>query len=158
MRSDTELDRALTRYADLVKRLCVVRLKNREDTEDVFQTVFCKYLQSNLSFVDESHEKAWFIRVTLNACNDWKRALLRHHTEPLEVLADCDPLPAQHRTVLQAVLSLPPAYRDAVYLHYYEGYSALEIAALLHSRENTIYSRLSRARALLREQLEGEDV
>ena len=54
-------------YADLVRRLCLVRLKRREDTEDIFQTVFLKYLQQDRPFESPEHEKAWFIRVTLAA-------------------------------------------------------------------------------------------
>ena len=45
MRSEEEVVRAMDAYADLVRRLCLVRLKSREDTEDIFQTVFLKYLQ-----------------------------------------------------------------------------------------------------------------
>ena len=44
--------------------------------------------------------------------------------------------------------------------HYYEGYSAPEIAGLLHRNVNTIYTWLGRAKALLRTALEeggGED-
>lgn len=63
---------------------------------------------------------------------------------------------AEHREVLYAVLSLPPKYRDTVYLHYYEGYSAVEIGRLLGKNANTVYTLLSRARTLLRQEL-GED-
>lgn len=63
---------------------------------------------------------------------------------------------AEHREVLCAVLSLPPKYRDTVYLHYYEGYSAVEIGRLLGKNANTVYTLLSRARTLLRQEL-GED-
>lgn len=54
-------------YGDTVRRLCLVRLKSREDTEDIFQTVFLKYLQHTKPFANAEHEKAWFIRVTLAA-------------------------------------------------------------------------------------------
>lgn len=57
--------------------------------------------------------------------------------------------------VLAAVNKLPPAYRQAVYLHYYEGYSVRDIAALTGEREGTVSKHLSRARAKLRTLLEG---
>lgn len=44
--------------------------RNFVDTEDIFQTVFLKYVLSSLSFESKEHEKAWFIRVTINACKD----------------------------------------------------------------------------------------
>ena len=58
--------------------------------------------------------------------------------------------------VLEAVLALPAKYRDVVYLFYYEQYTASEIAALLRRNENTVYTQLKRAKALLRESL-GDD-
>ena len=45
-------------------------MKNREDTEDIFQTVFLKYALTFVSFDSDEHEKAWLIRVTLNACKE----------------------------------------------------------------------------------------
>lgn len=40
MRSESEVNRATERYADTVNRICILHLKNRADTEDIFQTVF----------------------------------------------------------------------------------------------------------------------
>ena len=40
MRSESEVNRAIERYADTVNRICILHLKNRADTEDIFQTVF----------------------------------------------------------------------------------------------------------------------
>ena len=51
---------------------------------------------------------------------------------------------------------LPGAYRDVVYLHYYEGYTAPEIAGILGKNVNTVYTQLTRARGLLRQALGGE--
>ena len=61
-----------------------------------------------------------------------------------------------YREVLEAVMSLPAKYKDAIYLHYYEGYSAAEIGRILGKKENTIYSQLSRARGMLRDKLGGD--
>ena len=58
--------------------------------------------------------------------------------------------------MVEAVLNLPPKYKDVVYLYYYEGYTTAEIAKHLKSAEVTIRSRLSRARNILKDQLGGE--
>ncbi len=158
MRSEADVERAVERYADMVRRICLCHLKNREDTEDVFQTVFLKYLLYDGDFEGEEHEKAWFIRVTVNACKDFWKRLSRHPCTPLEALAQEPALEDEHREVLEAVLSLPEKYRDPVYLHYYEGYSALEISSILRTKENTVYSLLSRGRTMLREALGGDRV
>lgn len=157
MRSEEEVSRAIDTYADLVRRLCLVRLKSREDTEDIFQTVFLKYLQHTKPFESAEHEKAWFIQVTLNACRDLLRFWARRPTVPLEELTAQAVPESEDRGVLEAVLSLPQKYRDTVYLHYYEGYSAPEIGALLGRNTNTVYTLLNRARAILREKLGGDE-
>lgn len=157
MRSEEEANRAIERYSDTVRRLCMIHLKNEADTEDIFQTVFLKYVLSSVSFESEEHEKAWFIRVTINACRDLLRSFFRKNTVPLDQLLDQPaPVGEDHREVLEAVLSLPPRYKDAVYLHYYEGYTAPEIGRILGKNVNTVYTLLGRARQLLKKKLGGE--
>ena len=70
MRSEEEVNRAVERHSDTVRRLCMIHLKNYADTEDIFQTVFLKYVLSSVSFESEEHERAWFVKVTINACRD----------------------------------------------------------------------------------------
>ena len=157
MRSEEEAARAIERYGDMVRRLCLVHLKNPADTEDIFQNVFLKYVLSPVVFESAEHEKAWLIRVTINACRDLVKSFFRSRTVPLEELLDQPaPLSEEHREVLEAVLALPPKYRDAVYLHYYEGYTAAEIGTLLGINTNTVYTLLTRARERLRETLGGD--
>lgn len=148
---------AIQRYGDTVRRLCMVHLKNYADTEDIFQTVFLKYALTSVSFDSDEHEKAWLIRVTLNACKDLLKSIFRSRTVSLEELVEQPAqLSADHREVLEAVLSLPARYRDVVYLHYYEEYTAPEIARILGKNVNTVYTRLTRAKGLLREKLGGD--
>lgn len=157
MRSEQEVNRAVEQYADTVRRICLVHLKNYADTEDIFQTVFVKYLLHTAPFASPEHERAWIIRVTINACKDLLRSVFRRRTLSLEEVAE-QPAPAdEQRAVLQAVQALPAAYRDVVYLHYYEGYTAPEIAGILGKNVNTVYTRLTRARGLLRRTLGGDD-
>lgn len=157
MRSEQEVNRAVEQYADTVRRICLVHLKNYADTEDIFQTVFVKYLLHTAPFASPEHEKAWIIRVTINACKDLLRSVFRRRTVPLDEAAELPAPPEEHRAVLQAVQGLPGAYRDVVYLHYYEGYTAPEIAQILGKNVNTVYTRLTRARGLLRQALGGDD-
>lgn len=157
MRSEAEVDRAVEQYADTVWRICTVHLKNHADTEDIFQTVFLKYALRPGSFWGPEHEKAWFIRVTVNTCRDLLRRFRRAPTVPLEALGDRPaPLPPDHREVLEAVQALPEKYRDVVYLHYYEGYTAPEIGRLLGKNVNTVYTLLTRSKELLRQKLGGD--
>lgn len=155
MRTDREVEQALARHGDTVRRLCMLHLKNHADTEDIFQTVFLKYALCDAAFQSPEHETAWFIRVTLNACRDLLKSLFRRKTVSLEDLADFpQPVEPSHREVLEAVLALPEKYRIPIYLHYYEGYTAPEIGKLLHKNVNTVYTLLSRGKSMLKEALE----
>lgn len=84
MRSEQEVNRAIERHSDTVRRLCMIHLKNYADTEDIFQNVFLKYVLSSVSFENDEHEKAWFIRVTINACKDFLKSFFRSHTVSLD--------------------------------------------------------------------------
>ena len=157
MKSTEDVNRVVEAYADMVRRICFVHIKNRHDTEDVFQNVYLKYLLYEGSFESAEHEKAWFVRVTINACTDWLRALARRKWVPLDVLAEeSAELDNPSKEVLEAVLKLPEKYRDVIYLFYYEGYTAVQIAKILGKKENTVYTWLSRAKDILREKLGGE--
>lgn len=157
MKSAEEINSAMEAYADMVRRICFVHLKNRDDTEDVFQNVFLKYMLYEGSFESGEHEKAWFVRVTINSCRDVLRYFSRRKWVPLDVIAEeGEALDDTAEGILEVVLNLPEKYRSVIYLYYYEGYSATEIAGILRRKENTIYTWLARAKALLREKLGGE--
>lgn len=159
MRQEQDAIYAVEQYADTIRRICFLHLKNQSDTEDISQAVFLKYILYSGAFETKAHEKAWFIRVTVNACKDFLKSLWRHPTAPLEVLSEeAIAIADDSRELLQMVLSLPPKYKDVIYLFYYEGYSAGEIAKILGKNENTIYSLLSRGRALLKDELGGEGI
>ena len=154
MRSEQEVNEAIERYADTVQRLCMIHLKNYADTEDIFQTVFLKYVLSSISFESEEHEKAWFIRVTINACKDLLKSFFRTRTISIdEIVEQPTALQPDNREVLEAVLSLPAKYKDVVYLYYYEGYSVPQISRILRKNVNTVYTLLTRSKKLLRDKL-----
>lgn len=158
MRSEEEINRAVELYSDTVKRICFLHLKNYHDTQDIFQKVFFKYLMYDGAFENESHEKAWFIRVTVNACKDLLKDYYRRNSLSIEeAVNECAVSDNRSREILSAVLSLENKYKNVVYLFYFEGYSAREISEMLGKKENTIYSLLSRAREKLKKELGGDD-
>ena len=156
MRSEEDANRAVDLYGDTVRRICMIHLKNIADTEDIFQTVFLKYVLHTAPFDTPEHEKAWIIRVTVNACRDLLKSFFRTRTVSLETLIEkSQEIPEDHSDVLEAVLALPEKYKDPIYLHYYEGYTAEEIGQILHKKTNTVYTLLTRGRQILKNRLEG---
>ena len=157
MRSEAEANRAIARFADTVRRVCFMRMKNLADVEDIFQDVFLKYILHDRDFESEAHEKAWFIRVTINACKDSLKSFFRTKVSSLDdLLMEPSSIDEEKTAVWDALLRLPQKYRDVIYLFYYEGYTAVEIANILQKNENTIYTWLKRAKAQLKEQMGGE--
>lgn len=137
------------RYGDMVWRLALARTANVHDAEDVFQEVFLRYLRHQDRLTSAEHVRAWLIRCAINCSKSlltspWRR------TVPLEdFLADA-PMDEEARSAYAAVLALPPIYRTAIHLHYYEGLSVAEIARATGCREGTVKARLYRGRALLK--------
>jgi RNA polymerase sigma-70 factor (ECF subfamily) len=148
------LEELVTRYEHTLFRAALAILGDAPEAEDAVQDTYLRYLEKRPVFRDEEHEKAWLLKVTANGCKSRLRQRKRHPTQEL-----LDTYPAkdeESRALLETVLSLPANQRAAVHLHYYEGYSTQEIAGILGQRPGTVRSHLSRARAALRAQLEGE--
>ena len=151
-----EAERLVYTYSDLILRLSYTYLKSTQDAEDICQTVFLKLLTSGQTFDNLAHEKAWIIRTAANACKDVLRSAFRRRTVSLEAAAAAPAPTAPDSAVLDAVMALPANYREAVYLHYFEGYSVREIARLLGRSEAAVTAHLSRGRHKLRTTLGGE--
>ena len=145
---------AVQRYSDTVYRTAVHNCRCTADAEDVVQDVFEKLLHYNGIFESEEH-------LTINRCRDLTRAAHQKDTELDENLPAPDVL-EEDGSVLDAICTLPENYRNAIYLHYYEGYTAAEIGRMMAVPTNTVLSWLRRARAqlhtMLKEEIEDEVV
>ncbi len=126
---DRDPDRLVRDYADLVMRVCYTYLRSTADAEDVCQDTLVKLVFRAEPFRDLGHERAWVVRVAINACKNLLRDRGAHPTAALDAVPEpaADPTPdegallAREGEVLAAVMALPLPQREAVYLHYYEG-------------------------------------
>ena len=128
--------------------------KNREDAEEVVQDAFIQYHLKRLDFQSEEHIRAWLIRVTINKAKNAARTFWwRHRTSLEETMAALTFDDRESERLFEAVIALPQKYRIVVHLFYYEDYSVHEMAELLSLSESNVKTRLSRARAMLRDTL-----
>lgn len=155
MKSEEELSRVWDLYSGTIKRLAMVYLKNQQDTEDVFQNVFLKFSLLDKDFETPEHERAWFVRVTVNQCKDFLKFFFRSKTLSLDILEEIPAQNPEKKDILVTVLSLPEKYREVIYLFYYENYQAKEIARILGKNTNTIFTLLKRGRNILKKKLEA---
>ncbi len=147
----------LFRNENHMYRAALAILGNREEARDAVQDALLKYLEKRPALKDEEHERAWLLRVTVNGCKSRLRSPWRkRRVELCAALETAAPEEADHEELL-ALEALPDQDRAAIHLHYYEGYTTAEIAAMTGEAEGTVRSRLHRARQKLRRILEGED-
>jgi len=150
-------------FEDIIKRnesrlfrTAIAILGRRADAEDIVQDTFVKLFEKQPSFESAAHETAWLMRVTVNKCKSRLRLFWWKKSEPL--LETHPTRDDNQRRVIESVMSLPSKYRTVIHLFYYEGYSTREIAEMTKQKESTIRQQLTRARRILKEFLEGEDV
>ena len=152
-----ELEELYSRNADMVYRICFMRLKSAEEAEDAVQNIFLRYLKKPKEFSDSEHEKAWFITAARNYCKDVFKfcgRLRRVDMESLPEQAETAGSPENEESELfEKLMSLPEKYREILYLYYYEDYPTKEIAKLLGRNESTVRTQLSKGRERLKKLL-----
>lgn len=153
MQKENDINEIIEKYSDMVYRIALTRTGCIENAEDIFQDVFIKFSEKKPKFENEEHEKAWFIRVTINMTKNmnnysWNKKIV---TLDESIVFETK----EENEVFSVVCQLPQNYKTVIYLSYYEGYKVKEIASLMKTREGTVKTWLFRAREILREKLEG---
>ena len=147
--------RAVEEYGDTLFRVAYSCLRNRSDAQDVMQETLLKFYMEKKPFQSPQHEKRWLIRVAVNESTKLLRSAWRRRSVPLDERDEAvtfDTLAQQ--ALFEEVMALPPKYRLAVYLYYYESFSVRQIAEALGANPSTVQTWLMRARGLLRESLQ----
>ena len=151
------------KYIDMVYRICVGKLYDYFPSvvDDACQQVFLNFLNKSPFFRDMEHEKAWFIRVSVNVCNNMykqqkRNAMLTHNTEDTEIPYTQQFL-SDENEIMQMITELPNKIREVFYLYYIEGYDTNEIAGILGLNGVTVRVRLKRARDMLKKNIIKEN-
>lgn len=153
--TDERVSEAVEEYGNMIRRICFVSLKNRADVDDIFQEVFLKYLLHSDPFESKEHEKAWLCRVAFNQCKDFHKSFWQRKVGSIEEMEIPYESPEQSE-LISAVLALPPKWKEIIYLHFYEGMTIPQIAALQNRNQNSVYTDLRRAKVSLKGRLEEE--
>lgn len=149
------IDDIIDKYADMVYRIALTQMKNVEDAQDIFQEVFLRLVKYIERLETEEHIKAWLIRVTINCSKTNLMSPWRRHTQALEDEHNLMAFETKEQSDLyEQIQKLPKKYRTVLYLFYYEDLSVREISETTGQKETTIKSQLSRARNMLKEELE----
>ncbi len=139
------------------------RIGDEHATEDIVSEVFLAALRHLPRYRHRGVPiRYWLYRIATNVVNRWVRR--RRSGLTVDVGVDLDQRIAASdngdrvatREIAQrAMLRLSPKHQTVLSLHYLEGLSVEEVAAVVGCRIGTVKSRLSRAREALRQRLEG---
>ena len=158
-RPEERISRMIKTYEKDLLRLCCVYLKDSSMAEDAVQETFLKAYKNLHSFRGESSEKTWLIRIAINVCKDMQRTAWFRNIGRMVNLDDVQIPQVQEHDVKSAVVSeiirLPKKLKEVVLLYYYEDMNQSEIAEILNVSITTVHRRLEKARALLKDMLEG---
>ena len=156
--SEQEFDDKYILYKDLIYKIAYTYVHNQEDTDDITQDVFVKYLQSDKEFDSLDYEKYWLIRVTINhakntVTSSWKKKVVFDNDYISNSASNND---AKEKVdYYKAISSLPSKYKDVLILFYYEDMKINEIAHVLNLSSNIVKKRLERGREILKEEIEN---
>lgn len=172
LKGDVDAFSALVnRYQDRIYSVALNYVSNPEDAVDVTQDAFLKAYTKLRTFDSASSFYTWLYRIAINTAIDFIR---KRKSRPVDSLDDeryaeagfepvskdpaSDPEKVAARTeqagVLRAAIgSLSDKLRAVVVLHDVEGLSQEEVAEILKVPVGTVKSRVSRARAELRDLL-----
>lgn len=152
----------ISRYETKLKRYGRKFLNTADEIEDLVQDVFIKSYTNIQSFNPELRFSPWIYRIAHNLfVNELKRksryglTLFDADTLlpflPAQETADSDILEEELQQEIDALLALlPPKYREAIILHYFESLSYQEMSDILHIPITTVGVRITRARQKLR--------
>lgn len=158
----------MERYAGAVFNLAYRMLGDASEAEDASQEIFLR-AYTNLERFDQARKfSTWLLSIGSNYCIDrLRRRRFAWLTLDDAVAAVPSPARGPERSALereerdavqQALLRLPPVYREIAILRYWNDLSYEEIVQATGLPESTIKTRLHRARRMLAEALRAEGV
>nr|WP_232337008.1 sigma-70 family RNA polymerase sigma factor [Lysinibacillus timonensis] len=158
-----EIEWIFDEHAEHLLQLAYFYTKDRYSAEDIVQEVFIKFMSSD--YEERGNIRAFLSRMTINKCKDyfkswaykkiqlketWSNVVSRKKKDSI-LVAD------ERNQIGSAVLDLPLEYREPVILFYFQEMSVIDIAVTLEVPENTIKTRLRRAREKLKPLLQEEE-
>lgn len=143
-------------YKDTIYRIAYTYVHNHQDSEDVLQEVFIKYLNSNDLFESLDNEKYWLIRVTTNICKNkvtsfWNKKIIINENV-IDVAQNKDE--TEKARIYSILTNLPNKYKEPLVLYYYEDFKIEEIAKILKKTTSCIKKRLERGRQMIKKEIE----
>lgn len=173
-KEEAALRELIDEYGSNLLRVAILLVKDHHVAEEVVQDTFVTAFEKIEQLHDQKKLKSWLITITTNQCRrrmrtwSWKHIFLHKETEHEEniIAADIELQPEQallknlhNKQLYKSIQQLPYKYREVVTLYYFQQLAIKEIAETINEKENTVKTRLTRGRGLLKQLIEkgGED-
>lgn len=157
------LEFVVDQYGEEIKRLIYSYVKDYSIIDDITQDTFLNFYNQFHTFQYKSEIKTWLFRIAINKCKDYLRSTKYKSHLILDYFNNNKNEPEQHAiqkqrsdALIYEVMRLPIKYREIIILFYYKDLSISEISSLIDLNENTIKTRLTRARQKLKKKLNEE--
>ncbi|WP_155592682.1 sigma-70 family RNA polymerase sigma factor [Lysinibacillus cavernae] len=156
----------MAEHGEYCLRVAYLYVKDWAIAEEIVQDVFFAYYRQQDRFEQRSSLKTYLVKITVHKSHDYlrswknKRHLLleKLHIGASKRTPETALIAKDERTTLTfALFELPITYREVVILYYYQELKVREIADILTCTENTIKTRLHRARKMLQEKLTNSE-
>ncbi len=140
---------------DTLYRVSMSMLKNEHDSKDCVSEAILKAYENLHKLRNDEFFKTWLVRILINEC---KRTLKKKGSSQCVDSTKLPEISSRDNPYInveigEAINSLPEKIRLVIIMFYVEDYSIKEIKRVLNIPEGTVKSRLSKGRALLKEQL-----
>jgi RNA polymerase sigma-70 factor (ECF subfamily) len=140
--------------------VCMRYAKDHFEAEDMMQTGFIKIFKKINDFRGEGSFEGWMRRIMVHTSIEFYRKNLRSlnvvdidETHEQSASTDFDMSSINVKDLMRIIQNLSNGYRMVFNMYAIEGYSHKEIGKQLGISEGASKSQLSRARAILREQI-----
>lgn len=162
MQQRTEMQHIMNEYTDLLFRIAYYYTKNASTAEDIVQDVFIKFYYQ-VHNEEPNYLRAYLVKMTANKSKDYlkswayQKMKLTQNLPFISVNSESEEL-YESTPLEEAVLALPVKFKEVITYYYYEGFSVKEIGQILGVNENTIKSRMKKAKELLKEALVADEM
>ena len=156
---ETRLNQMVITYEKDLLRLCCAYLRDVELARDAVQETFLKAYRRMDQFEGKASEKTWLMRIAINTCKDMLRSGWFRFTDrtaiPEELPLPVAPPSVEHIALTGAIMALPRKQMEVILLNCQQGMTIRETAQALGITPPAVINRLKKARAALRDALEG---
>ena len=143
---------------DELYKIAKARLNDNEDIFDAIQETMISAFKSLHKLKDESYFKTWIIKILINKCNDIYKSKKKNVVSLNEniKLDDSNSYSDDNLNFEFIIKYLNYDERIVMTLYYLEEYTTNEISKILKTNENTIKTRISRAKSKIKNNYKGE--